>query len=422
MSGRLVISRHKRWHVWNQDNIKRVRDDEAKHAAEVEEKERKERQHMNEQSLTILKRQTGVDGDVASSSSSSCIDDGMASVMSKRGSSTGERFSLFEDPSFASSGNRTMGNKNHTEYDKEEEVRKKKMMIANGMQLWSFDDVTSGLKPWYNTGSTSTESFPTESVRMNIAGKEMLGEEAKLARRRDHFRKDFVDPMAHIIKSSHDQEVVVSNRSNTKICNAYRRGETCKYGDSCRYLHGVDNEIYPKMHHVFDKKELVMSDSSSELSSSSCTTEDKERHSKKRKKKRKKHKKERSHNDVKKSNKRKKIKKPKSESRTREREQNFAECPICFEERELNNSLGDCEHYICDNCHDQCGHRCPMCRGTKKAELERSEMRLRRLERENAERRRSNVLLAENDAFSNRNGINIEPRQNFHQMYNPHLS
>ena len=100
----------------------------------------------------------------------------------------------------------------------------------------------------------------------------------------------------------------------------------------------------------------------------------------------------------------------------------MAECPICFERRELNSSLGDCEHFICYNCQDQCGHRCPICRGTKKAELERNEMRLRRLERENAERRRSNVLLATADVYGSQKRTENEPRQQFHQMYNPHLS
>ena len=266
-----MISRHKRWHVWNQDNIKRVRDDEAKHAAEVEDKERKEKHHLNEQSLEILRREANIDDEIAPSSSSSSLDARMAAATQRTDASTEERFSLFEDPNLASSGKRVWGYNDQSGFDKEEDIKKKKIMIANGMQPWSFDDVTTGLKPWYSSGSASTENFPTEADRMNIRGKEIIGEEAEMARQRDHLRKGLRDPMAHIMKNSHGQVVseVISNRLNTKVCNAFSRGEICKYGDSCRYLHGVDNEIYPTIQRISQKEELVALDSSSELSSSS---------------------------------------------------------------------------------------------------------------------------------------------------------
>ena len=419
MSGRLVISRHKRWHVWNQDNIKRVRDDEAKHAAEVEEKAKKEKELLNEQSVAILKRQAGINDDNAPSSDSL-----EATTSDTADSSKEERFTLFEDPSHTSSRKRAISRKGNIEHEKEEEIRKKKAMISNGMQPWSFDDVTRGLKPWYNTGSASTSSFPTEALRVNLGGKEIIGEEAEMARQRDCLRKDLVDPMAGVLKSSHDQIMgeVYSDELKTKICSAFLRGDVCKYGDSCRYIHGVDNEVYPTMQRERERlmKSTSGTDSSSE-SSSSCKTESMMKHSK-RKRKEEKHKKEKKHRKSKENkmkSEERKSKKSKSRSRTKERGGNLAECPICFERKELSSSLGDCEHYICNSCQDRCDdRRCPICRGKKKSELERNEMRLRRLERESAERKRSNVLvLSTADA-----GARYDSSRSFHQIYHPYLS
>ena len=57
-----MISRHKSWHVWNRDNLTRVRNDEAKHAEEVESKKVRQRELLNEQTLSILKKEAGDNG------------------------------------------------------------------------------------------------------------------------------------------------------------------------------------------------------------------------------------------------------------------------------------------------------------------------------------------------------------------------
>lgn len=54
MSGRLVILRHKKWNVWNQDNQEKVLKDERLAREEEQEKFEKERKRTQEKNLEIL--------------------------------------------------------------------------------------------------------------------------------------------------------------------------------------------------------------------------------------------------------------------------------------------------------------------------------------------------------------------------------
>lgn len=54
MSGRLVILRHKKWNVWNQDNQEKVLKDERIAREEEQERHEKERKRTQEKNLEIL--------------------------------------------------------------------------------------------------------------------------------------------------------------------------------------------------------------------------------------------------------------------------------------------------------------------------------------------------------------------------------
>lgn len=79
MSGRLVILRHKSWHVWNQDNQEKVlRDERLAREAEVE-KKTEEKQKLQEKNLELLT------GEKATTSSSSLKDSRGVKEKSKNG-------------------------------------------------------------------------------------------------------------------------------------------------------------------------------------------------------------------------------------------------------------------------------------------------------------------------------------------------
>ncbi len=56
MSGRLIISRHKSWHVWNSDNVERVERDEALAAESKAEEEKRARVAEGEARLQLLRK------------------------------------------------------------------------------------------------------------------------------------------------------------------------------------------------------------------------------------------------------------------------------------------------------------------------------------------------------------------------------
>jgi hypothetical protein len=54
MSGRLVILRHKKWNVWNQDNVEKVLKDERLAREEEEEKLKNEKTRLQEKNFEVL--------------------------------------------------------------------------------------------------------------------------------------------------------------------------------------------------------------------------------------------------------------------------------------------------------------------------------------------------------------------------------
>ena len=58
MSGRLVILRHKKWNVWNQDNQERVLKDERLHKEKEEKRDKEQKRLLQEQQRQSLLNQT----------------------------------------------------------------------------------------------------------------------------------------------------------------------------------------------------------------------------------------------------------------------------------------------------------------------------------------------------------------------------
>jgi hypothetical protein len=56
MSGRLIISRHKSWHVWNRDNVERVEKDEKLQAEQKAEEEKRAKVAEGEVRLALLRK------------------------------------------------------------------------------------------------------------------------------------------------------------------------------------------------------------------------------------------------------------------------------------------------------------------------------------------------------------------------------
>ena len=116
------------WHVWNQDNVKRVRDDEQKQQEEEESKRLREKELLNEQILDALKR----DNDSVKSGNGPVSE----------GKAPPEKFSLFDDPScpvLSHEGRKAIGN---AEYRTEAEEKKQREAKRNGVAPWGLADVT----------------------------------------------------------------------------------------------------------------------------------------------------------------------------------------------------------------------------------------------------------------------------------------
>ena len=64
----LKILQHKKWHVWNQDNVERYMKDESEFMEKVENEEKQERMALMEKRIQQIKEQNGLPPEDAASS------------------------------------------------------------------------------------------------------------------------------------------------------------------------------------------------------------------------------------------------------------------------------------------------------------------------------------------------------------------
>jgi len=159
MSGRLVILRHKSWHVWNQDNREKVLRDERLHRESEEAKKAQEDRLIQDKNIEILRSSSlnnkPEENNSTVSNLSNAINDGVP-------------FRLFEDLEQKESQKLLNGN---PEYLKEKAEHERRQKQKEGVADWALGDGSFESKhvvPWYQqtrrTGMT-TDQHDKEQVK-----------------------------------------------------------------------------------------------------------------------------------------------------------------------------------------------------------------------------------------------------------------
>lgn len=151
MSGRLVILRHKSWHVWNQDNQEKVlRDERIQKEQEEELKSKKRGLLQEEQRGVLLQNGKKISEDIQEA--------------------TNARFCLFDDPESVK-----VARLENEEYVKEMKEKERNLRKKEGVADWSLSE-GNNIVPWYskvpkaNESSLSSSSSLTQQVASSSAG------------------------------------------------------------------------------------------------------------------------------------------------------------------------------------------------------------------------------------------------------------
>lgn len=225
MSGRLVILRHKSWHVWNQDNIEKVLKDERENKEKIEKEQLQKRLNDQDYSLELLRQQANdnddtlikhgditttrkldiyQDNDLRASASHPHLlhsKDDIISIETKdiEDNYVPKRFCLF-DSDLDIMSKKKLGNE---EYEKDKIMKEKYDKKKQGVEPWSLGDPSlgkNGIKPWY-IGSTLTSHTGIQSDKIIDKNGRIETEKESLKRKRDREsrRKESSDPMARLL-------------------------------------------------------------------------------------------------------------------------------------------------------------------------------------------------------------------------------
>jgi len=132
MSGRLVILRHKSWHVWNQDNQEKVLRDERLQNEKSEEESSKNRGLLQEQQREVLLK---------------------TSNLSHHDPNQNEKFCLFDDPESIN-----VARQENQEYMRETKEKERNIRKREGIADWSLSEGNT-IVPWYSKAPIDTSTL-----------------------------------------------------------------------------------------------------------------------------------------------------------------------------------------------------------------------------------------------------------------------
>jgi hypothetical protein len=184
MSGRLVILRHKSWHVWNQDNREKVLRDERLHREAEEAKKELENKSIQKKNMEILRGGVGTEE----------LPESIVEEFVPNPPAEPVPFRLFEDLE-QKEANTLLG---HPDYLKEKAEKERKMKQKEGVADWALGEgsfESRGIVPWYQQSAKQSTS------QMTIEQKD-----------KENVRKFTQDPMAKFIH--HDDSIAESKEDS----------------------------------------------------------------------------------------------------------------------------------------------------------------------------------------------------------------
>ena len=206
MSGRLVILPHKSWNVWNQDNREKVARDERLNREELEGKERKEKECVQEHNLEQLlgfKRDTSDKNDV--------------DVVEESNNDPNQQpFRLF--------GDLEEQERKNQEQLAAKKLQEEKELLAKrraGIAPWALGDGLAEMtgtnqQPWYlkkqQPQSTNDNNIINNSSSSGSSGNGVMTVNEIVAKERDELLKVKLDPMRRLLKAKR----TVDNGSNCR--------------------------------------------------------------------------------------------------------------------------------------------------------------------------------------------------------------
>jgi len=220
MSGRLVILPHKSWNVWNQDNREKVARDERLHREAEEAKAQKEKELLQEHNIEHLRSNTG------DNSVNDITQDNDFSLIESKNNETDKPFRLFEDleqQHFSRIG------QNNEEYMQEQALKEQLKRKREGIDNWALGDGSRELaksKAWYESSihpihsshprptsiSTSTSSSDAKrTITSTVNG------DANQQYHREILRKERADPMGKYLHKTTNVSGVSDERSTGEV-------------------------------------------------------------------------------------------------------------------------------------------------------------------------------------------------------------